>query len=308
MIREDFTFDSRDESTKIHAVRWVPEGEVKGVLQIIHGMAEHIDRYENVAKWFTQKGYVVTGEDHLGHGKSVKEGGTYGYFCDHDPATVVVRDVHRLKKMTEEKYKGVPYFVLGHSMGSFIMRNYMYRYGSGIKGAIVCGTASQPKAVIAFGIFLSKLQSILFGGKHPGEFINRLAFGDPKKIEKGHENDWLCTDKEVCDKFGADELCGFLFTVNGFYTMFSLIQRMQDPKNINKVPKDLPVKIISGTDDSVGNYGKGVVKAYESYKAAGIKDLEIKLYEGLRHEILNEPCQNEIFNELYEWMLDKIDK
>lgn len=306
MKREEFTFDSRDGVTKIYAVRWLPDGEVKGVFQLIHGMAEHIDRYENVAEWFTQKGFVVTGDDHLGHGHTVVEGGTYGYFCKDDPATVVVRDVHRLKKITQEAYPGVPYFILGHSMGSFIMRNYMIKYGSGITGAIVCGTATQPMPVINFGIFLSKLQTLIFGGKHPGVFINRLSFGDPKKIPAGHENDWLCTDPEVCKKFGEDKLCGFLFTVNGFYTMFSLIHRMQLPANINKIPKNLPVRVIAGTDDSVGNYGKGVTAAYEAYKAAGLTDVELKLYEGLRHEILNEPVRFEIYQEIYDWMLQRI--
>lgn len=306
MKREDITFDSRDGVSKIHAVRWLPDGEVKGVFQLIHGMAEHIERYENVAEWFTQKGFVVTGDDHLGHGHSVSLDGTYGYFCENDPATVVVRDVHRLKKITQELYPGVPYFILGHSMGSFIMRNYMFKYGSGITGAIVCGTGSQPNAVLNFGLFLSKIQSAILGGKHPGKLINRIAFGDPKKIPVGHENDWLCTDPLVCEKFGQDKLCGFLFTVNGFYTMFSLMKRMQDEKNINKIPKELPVKIISGTDDSVGNYGKGVTLAYEKYKSCGIKDIEIKLYDGLRHEILNEPCRKEIYEEIYEWMLKRI--
>ena len=146
--KEEFTFDSRDGKSKIHAVRWVPEQRVVCIVQIIHGMAEYIERYEELAQYLGEKGILVTGDDHLGHGKSVAKDGTYGYFCEQDPATVVVRDVHRLKKMTQEEYPGIPYIILGHSMGSFILRNYLFRYGTGIQGAIVCGTGSQPKALV----------------------------------------------------------------------------------------------------------------------------------------------------------------
>ena len=128
--KEEFTFDSRDGATKIHAVRWVPEGKVVCILQIIHGMAEYVERYEQLAQYLGEKGILVTGDDHLGHGKSVGEEGAYGYFCEQDPATVVVRDVHRLKKITQEEYPGIPYVILGHSMGSFILRNYLFRYGN----------------------------------------------------------------------------------------------------------------------------------------------------------------------------------
>ena len=302
MRREDITFDSRDGHTKIHAIRWIPDGEVVGVLQLIHGMAEHIERYENVAEWFTQKGYVVTGDDHLGHGHSVPEGGTYGYFCENDPATVVVRDVHRLKKLTEKDYPGVPYFILGHSMGSFIMRNYMIKYGTGIKGAIVCGTGSQPYAVIKFGLALCAVQSLFLGSKHPAKLINRMSFGNQDKLDPEHKNDWLCTDPEVVKKYDSDSLCGFMFTVNGFRTLFGLIDNLNNENKVNMMPKELPVKIISGAEDSVGNYGPGVTKVFEQYKRIGMKDVECKLYDGLRHEILNEPVRKEIYQEILDWM------
>ena len=141
MKKEEFYFESRDGVSRIHGVKYLPDaGDVIGVLQIIHGMAEYVERYEEFAEFLTGKGFVVVGEDHLGHGKSVGENGTYGYFCEQDAATVVVRDAHRLKKMTEAQYPEVPYIILGHSMGSFILRNYLYRYGKGIDGAVIMGT------------------------------------------------------------------------------------------------------------------------------------------------------------------------
>lgn len=307
MKREEIIYDSRDGVSKIHAVRWLPDdGQVKGVLQLIHGMAEHIDRYANVAEWFTERGFCVTGDNHLGHGATARDGGTYGYFCPQDPATVVVRDVHRLKKLTQEAYPGVPYFILGHSMGSFIVRNYMFKYGTGVDGIIVCGTGSQPSAVIKFGIALAFVQAKLLGDKHKAKLIDRMSFGDSSKTPPEEKSSWLCTDPEVCKKFDADPECGFMFTVNGFSTLFHLIDRINNKKNRAMIPKELPIKIISGSDDSVGNYGPGVTQAYEEYKAAGIKDIECKIYEGLRHEILNEPVRCDIYQEIYDWMLKRI--
>lgn len=164
MKKEEIFFLSRDGKTKIHAVKWIPEGKPICILQIVHGMAEYIERYERLASVLTRQGILVTGEDHLGHGKSVGENGIYGYFCAHDPATVVVRDVHRLKKIVQEQYPGVPYLLLGHSMGSFILRNYLSRYGSGIDGAIVMGTGMQPKAVLNAAKAVTKLQKAFLGG------------------------------------------------------------------------------------------------------------------------------------------------
>ena len=150
--REEIYFDSRDNKNKIHGIRWIPEGDKPlCILQIIHGMAEYIGRYDEFAESMAEKGILVVGEDHLGHGKSVGENGTYGYFCEQDSATVVVRDSHRLKKMTQEKYPGVPYVVLGHSMGSFILRNYLCRYGTGIQGAVIVGTGMQPRPLLWMG-------------------------------------------------------------------------------------------------------------------------------------------------------------
>ena len=307
MQKKEIIFDSRDGETKIHAIRWIPDGEVKGVIQIIHGMAEHIGRYEHVAKFFTDRGFVVTGDDHLGHGQTaVSSNGVFGYFCKQDPATVVVRDVHRLKKLTEKDYPGVPYFIWGHSMGSFILRNYMFKYGSGIKGAIVCGTGSQPKAVVKFGLFLSNLQALFLGDKHIATMINAIAFGDPKKAEPGHVNDWLCTDPEEVKKYDADPWCGNTFTVNGFKTLFTLIDRLNTKANVLKMPKDLPVFIISGSEDTVGDCGPGVKKVKDEYDSIGMKDVTMKLYEGYRHEIMNEPIREEVFNDILNWVTKRM--
>lgn len=302
--KEEFTFDSRDGQTKIHAVRWVPEGKVICILQIVHGMAEYIERYEEVAHYFAEKGILVTGDDHLGHGKSVPDGGTYGYFCEQDPATVVVRDIHRLKKMTQEDYPGIPYVILGHSMGSFILRNYLFRYGSGIQGAIVCGTGSKPQGLVHVCRAMAAIQGVLFGQKHVAKLIDKLAFGSYDKMVNG--GSWLCKNIKVVEAYAADPLCGFTFTVNGFRTLFELLYRLNRKDNLKQMPKDLPVIFIAGSDDPVGDMGKGVEKAVADFRQVGMKHVSMKLYTGDRHEILNEQDKFQIYEDLYPWIIARV--
>ncbi len=306
--KEEFTFDSRDGKSKIHAVRWVPEQRVVCIVQIIHGMAEYIERYEELAQYLGEKGILVTGDDHLGHGKSVAKDGTYGYFCEQDPATVVVRDVHRLKKMTQEEYPGIPYIILGHSMGSFILRNYLFRYGTGIQGAIVCGTGSQPKALVKVSKAIAALQGIFLGQKHVAKMIDKLAFGSyNKKIPDAKTSvDWLCTEESVVDAYVKDELCGFTFTVNGFRTLFTLLDRLNKEENLKAMPKNLPVYFIAGDMDPVGNYGEGVRKAYEDFQKAGMERVSLKLYAGDRHELLNEKDRQEVYKDIYPWIMERV--
>lgn len=306
MKKEEIFFLSRDGKTKIHAVKWIPEGKPVCILQIVHGMAEYIERYERLALVLTEQGILVTGEDHLGHGKSVGENGIYGYFCAHDPATVVVRDVHRLKKMVQEQYPGVPYLLLGHSMGSFILRNYLNRYGSGIDGAIVMGTGMQPKAVLNAAKAVTKLQKAFLGDAHVSRLLDKMAFGSyQKKITDGVGSmDWLSRDKKEVQKYLDDPRCGFVFTVNGFETMFELIGRLHDPESINKIPKELPVLFVAGQEDPVGSYGKAVLEVAESFQNSGMTQVECKLYPGMRHELVNEIGREEVDADLLKWILN----
>lgn len=302
--KEDFYYNSRDRLNRIHACRWLPEGSPCAVLQIVHGMAEYIDRYDGFARYMAEKGFLVTGEDHLGHGKTAREKGDYGYFCEQDPATVAVRDVHRLKKITQEAYPGIPYYILGHSMGSFITRNYLCRYGSGIDGALILGTGMQPKALLAVSKVLARVQELFFGSRHPSRFLNFAAFaGYNRRISKHRtEMDWLSADEKVVDAYRKDPMCGFTFTVNGFQTLFELIWRLHKKSNLRNLPKDLPVFVASGTDDPVGGYGKGVQAAVRSMKAAGMRRITVKMYDKGRHELLNETGREQVWKDIYQWL------
>lgn len=305
MKKEDIYFESRDGVSKLHAIVWSDKTKNPiGILQIIHGMAEYIDRYDDFARFMVGKGFVVVGDDHLGHGDSVGENGTYGYFCKKDPATVLVRDEHRLKKLMEAKYPGVPYYILGHSMGSFIARNYLNRYGSGIQGMIVMGTGNQSKALLGASKVLVGLTGFFCGEKHVAKFINKLAFGTfNRAIEDVKTNvDWLTKDEAIVDKYIADERCGFTFTVNGFRGLFELIYRLQKPKNLVTIPKKIPVFFVSGEEDPVGDYGEGVIGAKNDLVRAGLENVSMKLYPGDRHEILNETDKDIVYQDIYEWL------
>ncbi len=310
MVKEEFYFDSRDGKSRIHAVRYRPEdaGQIRCVLQVVHGMAEYVERYEEFAAYLVERGFVVTGDDHLGHGKSVGEGGKQGYFCERDPATVLVRDVHRLKKLTEELYPGVPYVLMGHSMGSFIARNYLCRYGTGISGAVIMGTGMQPKAVLDMARLVAGVQKLFCDSRHVSRLLDRLAFGGYGRgiADRRTAFDWLSRDPERVDRYIADPMCGFTFTVNGFGALFALVGRLYSPENLDAVPKDLPVFMVSGDADPVGDYGKGVRRAYDSLVAAGLQDIRLKLYPGGRHELLNETNRSQVMEDICRWVEENV--
>ena len=311
MQREEFYYDSRDGVSKIHAIRWTPDPgtEPIAILQVIHGMQEYVGRYEDFAQYMTDRGFVVMGEDHLGHGLSIGEDGTAGYFCEVDPATVVVRDVHRLKKLTQEMYPGLPIYILGHSMGSFILRNYMYRYGTGIQGAIVMGTGQPPKAAVSAGALMAATQSKIMGPKSIGKKLAAMSFaGYFKRIpDKKTDLDWLSVNEENVQKYIADPLCGQPFTANGYVTLFELVRRMEEQENVDKVPKKLHVLFVAGGDDPVGSYGEGVNEAAGELKKAQVEDVTVKLYPGDRHEILNEDDKETVKSDIYEWVKARIE-
>ena len=310
MVKEEFYFDSRDGKSKIHAVRYRPEdtGQVRCILQVVHGMAEYAERYEEFAAYLVERGFVVTGDDHLGHGKSVGQGGKQGYFCEQDPATVLVRDVHRLKKLTEELYPGVPYVLMGHSMGSFITRNYLCRYGTGISGAVIMGTGMQPKAVLDMARLVAGIQKLFCGSGHVSRLLDRLAFGGYGRgiTDRRTAFDWLSRDRERVDRYIADPMCGFTFTVNGFGALFELVLRLYSPENLAAVPRELPVFMVSGDADPVGDYGKGVRRAYDSLVAAGLTDIRLKLYPGGRHELLNETNRSQVMQDICRWVEENV--
>lgn len=307
MKKEEFYFDSRDNESKIHAVKWIPDEKPVCILQIVHGMAEYVERYEEFAEFLVQHNILVVGEDHLGHGGSIGNN-PKGYFCRRDPATVVVRDVHRLKKLTQEEYPGIPYFIMGHSMGSLITRNYISRYGSGINGAIISATAMTPKALLIFSGAIMRILAFFQGTKHPSKFLDKLGFGSYlKQIDNPVSSfDWISKDEKEVEKYNASPLCGFLFTINGFFTLRELNLRLYAKDCLTNIPDALPISFVYGSEDPVGEYGAAVKRVYDSYLARGMKKVSIKCYEGDRHELLNETDRETVMNDIYGWLMDRV--
>lgn len=298
------SFPSKDGIHTIYATKWQSDDiSPIAILQLIHGMAEHIGRYDEFACHMAQKGYIVVGDDHLGHGRSAKEYGDYGYFCEKKAASVLVMDEHRLKEVMQKKEKELPYFMLGHSMGSLILRNYLIQYGQEIDGAILCGTPNNGSVKVGMARIISGLLKLCGKNREKSAFLDRLVFGSyNKRTEKRTCFDWINIDEKVVDEYMNDPQCGFLFTVNGFDTMFQLSANVNKMSLLKRIPKDLPILLIAGKEDPVGNYGKGVAHVYRQYRQLGIADVELKLYDNSRHEILLEPEKDLVFADICNWL------
>lgn len=298
-MKREFYYPSRDGVTKIHAIEWIPEGEVTAVLQMCHGMVEYIDRYHEFADFLTKHGVYVVGHDHLGHGKSVVSQEKLGFFHETDGNAYVIADIQQLRMQTAKKYPGVPYFIMGHSMGSFLVRQYLGLYSGGLSGAIIMGTGEQPSLVVNAGKLVCKIIAAIKGWDYRSKFVNNLAVG---AYEKKLGAAWLSKNPENVKKYHEDPLCGFIFTVNAYYHMFSGIAKMNQQEKEGKAAKSLPLLFVAGKDDPVGNYGKGVENVYNKYKKCGYQDVQLKLYEEDRHEILNEEDKDVVFQDILAWL------
>ena len=303
-MRDEFYFPSKDGNTEIHTIEWKPEGEVKAVLQICHGMVEYIRRYDEFAQFLCGEGYYVVGNDHLGHGKSIQAKSEYGFFNEKYGNACVLGDMHTLRQRTEKKYPGVPYFMLGHSMGSSLLRQYIQMYGNGLSGAVLMGTvADHKKAALLFGKRLCRVMAAFRGWHYRSKMVDNLVLGAYNKKFKPARTraDWITSDNENLDMYVADPLCSFMSTVNAYYNVFSGMIGIQRKESVYMIPKGLPVLFVSGADDPVGEFGKGVRKIYEKYRAAGIRDVTLRLYTGDRHEILNETDREQVYKDLLGW-------
>ncbi|MBR4461985.1 MAG: alpha/beta fold hydrolase [Erysipelotrichaceae bacterium] len=305
MKKEEFSYRSNNDLADIRAVSYIPDTGIKAILQIAHGMDEFIDRYDDFAAYLNSKGFLVVGNDHLGHGGSVNSPEEWGYFGDHGNQTLL-EDMHRLTELTKEIYPDLPYFLLGHSMGSFYARQYITTYGKELKGAIIMGTGFEPLYKLNAAKALCRSIALVKGWKHRSTFVNDMAFGSyNKRFEPARTRvDWLTKDEAIVDKYVAEPRCNFIFTLNGYYSMFEGIARLHNKDLLRIVPKNLPVLFVSGEDDPVGSFGKEVINAAKSLKDAGVLEVAVKLYPNDRHEILNELDKDIVYDDLYNWMIE----
>lgn len=307
MIQKEFRYLSADKKTKIYAVRWMPNrGEYKAVLQITHGMQEHIGRYREFAEFLTKKGFFVVGHDHLGHGESVSSPSEYGFFTEKKPSDTLIKDMHTLRTLIQRETEHVPYFMLGHSMGSYMLRKYITIYPKALSGVIIMGTGSMPGLPMKMGMNLCRFLGKVRGWHYRSPLVKKLSYMGPYRqydtTGKNIENNWLTKDLELAGKFFLDPKSQYDFTVNGYYGLMEAVYYDGQMKHIRKIPSSLPLFLVSGEKDPVGNMGKGVKKAYGQYQAAGISDVSMKLFKNDRHEILNETDKKEVYLEIYKWM------
>lgn len=307
MIKKEFTFPSVSSLADIHAASYLPEGEIKAIVQVAHGMAEHLERYEPFAEELCKNGIALYINDHLGHGKSIKAKSELGFFGEKDGWKNFVEDAHELTKIIKSENPDKPVIFFGHSMGSFVARAYSLKYADEIKGAVYCGT-SGPNPAAGAGIALTKVVSKLKGTHYRSKLIDKIGFGTyNSKFEGRTAFDWLSRDNEQVDKYIADELCGFLFTACGYGDLFAVLSYVSTKEWFEGLSKELPVLIISGAMDPVGDYGKGVEKVYSALCQAGKKNAERILYPDARHEILNESaCFDEVCKDVINWINSNI--
>ena len=277
--------------------------EKKAVVQIAHGMAEHHERYEHFIEFLNNNGIVVYINDHLGHGKSVTSNNELGYFGKEAGYVYLVDDMKKLSDIAKEENPGLPFILFGHSMGSMLARLYTEKYGDNLDGVVYCGTTG-PNSAAGIGIALTKTIAKLKGDHYRSELINKLAFGTYNNKIKPQRTDfdWLTTDNEIVDKYIADPYCGFLFTANGYRDLMTLISVISRSDWYTSVPRNLPICIISGADDPVGAYGKGIITVFDSLAETFHDHIEYTLYDGMRHEILNEPEKEKVYNDVLRWI------
>lgn len=305
----EYTFLSSNHITPIHVREWVPECDINGVVQLCHGINEYIGRYESFARYLASKGFVVVGNDHLGHGKSVLTQDDLGFFSNRDGWDNVVDDVEKLRVLTMKKWPGVPYFMFGHSMGSFLLRTYIINYpASHITGAILSGTGQNPVPTVTAGILLCDTVKHREGARYRSDVVKNMMFGSYNKGFEPNRTpyDWLTRDEKIVDAYAADPLCTFTPTVGLVRDMLGGLLFISSPYNLSRMEKSLPVYFMSGEKDPVGADGKGVVKTYGMFLKAGMKDVFCKFYPDGRHEMLNELNRADVYRDVLDWIFGHI--
>ena len=311
MIKNEFTFLSSDQKTNIHAITCLPkDNKFTRVFQIIHGMCEYIERYLPFIEYLTTKGFVVVGHDQLGHGQSINSEEDLGYVGEPDPNDLLIKDIHILRTITQKKYPDLPYFICGHSMGSYLLRQYICSYSKGLAGIIILGTGYMSPCETLMSLGFLNFLACFKGMRHRSKLTKKISFelGPYKKYDhenKDINNSWISRDPEIVKQYYADKKCQFDFTINGFFGLVTAIRYSCNPSNVAKINKDIPILFVSGDKDPVGNNGEGVKKAYEIMKLIGSVDVTLKLYEGSRHEVLNELNRDEVYEYILNWVNEK---
>ena len=299
---ENGTYLGTDEKTPIHYYIYHPLTKPRAVLQLSHGMCEYIERYNEFADFLTSKGFVVCGNDHLGHGKTARDGEELGYFAKQDGWQLLPEDLHLMTLIAKKAFPDLPFFMLGHSMGSFVSRIYVTKYGSELDGLILSGTGQGGKS-IDLAVLAAKTVAEVKGNKYRSELLNKGSFGlYNSHIRNPKTNyDWTTRDEKIVEKYVADARCNYTFTASGFADLAKMLSVVSEKEWTDKVPQSLPILLISGDCDPVGDYAKGVRQIYANLKKTG-HNVKIKIYHGARHEVINEINRAEVYANILKWL------
>lgn len=305
----DFTFPSSSGTNSIHCRLWQPESDVRGLVQIVHGVAEHIGRYGEFAEFMTEHGFAVIGDDHLGHGLSVNDNSELGWFAEENGWDKVVQDEKTLHDLMRERFPDTPMILLGHSMGSFIARTYLGRFPDDFDACILSGTGQNPAIVCRIGQFLANSELRKHGSRYRSQKLQNMAFGSYLKGISNPigANDWICRDENVIRRYDADPFCGTAATTELMYEMLGGIILIGKTAHMRKMDQEKPILFISGDADPVGNWGKSVRLVFRRFQDVGMRDVTLKLYPNARHEVLNELNKEEVWNDVLDWLNQKTD-
>ena len=309
MTQEEYNFNSADGHSVIHCRKWIPDGDPVAVIQLVHGMLEYIERYNEFATFLASKGYVVVGHDHIGHGHSVASNEELGVMTGAHPSDDMVEDIYTHYSMTRKAYPSLKYFILGHSMGSYMLRKFLSvkaAYIEAISGAIIMGTGQESAATCTMGLSVISLISLFRGKNYRSKLVQNMSYSAPyKKYDcygKDYGNSWLSKNMESVENYYHDPLCTYMFTVNAYKGLVEAVKYDCSEECVTKMRTSMPLLVISGEADPVGNLGEGPKAVADSFKKAGVKDVTLKLYRGDRHEILNELDRDQVYADIHQWL------
>ena len=304
MNRRDFYYPSADGRTTIHAVEWTSENvrHYKGIIQIAHGLSEHIGLYEPIAKYFTDKGFIVRGNDHLGHGYSVREGEPRLYLGPKGSWHFASDDIYTCRMLTEKEYGELPYIMLGFSLGSYLIRDYLIRYADTVDAAVLVGCLSFPKVATFFGNIIANILAVFLGEKAAPKILDFFVNETNNLQIKNRRGylDWINENEDEVKRLMADPFAMEAISIGLFRELLYAIKFTGDINNIAKMNKDNPIVFISGKDDPVARKGKTIEDLVKKFKQVGIKDVSYKLYEG-RHRVLFEKTGPMTLDKIYDW-------
>ncbi|MDO4582411.1 MAG: alpha/beta hydrolase [Bacillota bacterium] len=309
MVRhEEFSYAAQGFGAAIYAQLFIPDGEPRGVLQIAHGVNEYSGRYREFALFLAERGFIVAANDHAGHGRSSSDAYPLGYFAPRHGYKCALADMRTLYKTVSLRYPDAPYFLFGHSMGSFFAENYLSVYDDDLAGVILSGAGRQPRTVLLTGRVLASLIMLFKGRDYKSRLMVGLCFGGyNKKFDAATRLPvWLSRDGQIAAAYAADPYCRFRPAAEMIRQIFIAMADKDKRRHLRRVKKAQPLLFVSGADDPVGGFGSGVSRIFSRYCKRGLTDVSLLLYPEGRHEMLNELNKRQVYDDILQWLEERV--